>query len=413
MKRFVAGVVVTLLAAFAVLAAIGRLPWNEDPKPSGGGVALAKSDVPPLEFAYLDGTRVSAYLGQAENGLASQEKRAQQIKREVNAALTAGANISLGGSRDEEQSSDATFEINAADRFYAFLRVLRAEHEAVATKRHCNSPQSRTLWLGELDFEEPADRVMEEFECIGVGNFVRVHDVQLFLPPFAQALPRLRSANAFYGALPTPRTPFTSPAQSAALRSALHDYAHRVGKEPRLPFVGAPYGERRKVGGKVALFLPTEYAGITSEPSLLTGSVTVVGKIVYIAPATTRARPAAHRRVKPAPPAYIDYPTVGTFGRALLNSSSVFRADLGVCSKAPTLQTRAQAPLRTALPITGSGRVHKIAERQAFKTTKRQRNVQRKARKRCQSKQGMLDTVKKSVSFKPPLVIVLPLAIYE
>jgi len=413
MGKFLTGAAAALALAFVMLWITGNLPGETTSKASDD-LTLERPDVPPLEFAYLDSERVDSYLGQAENGLARKEARARQIKKSVNAALSAGQSVTLGASGSEEQSTSSTVEPDAADRFYAFLRVLRAEPQAdVDHSGTCNTTRSRKHWLGELDFQEAPDKAMSELECVGVGNFVRIDEVQLFLPPFAQALPRVRSANAFYGVLPTPRTPFTSPTQSATLRHALRDYDSKVGTAARMPFVGAPYGEHKALGGKVALFLPTEYRGITREPSLLTGAVTVVGKIVYIAPASQRPKPSPHRRTRPTPPAYIDYPALGTFGRALLDSSPVFRADLGVCSRAPTLQTRAQAPLRSTLTHTTTARVRRAAQQQAAEKSELQRRTQHKARRSCQSKQRMLDAVKKAVSFRPPLVIVLPLAIYE
>jgi hypothetical protein len=297
--------------------------------------------------------------------------------------------------------------------FYAFLRLLR--HAPEAKQGACNDAGSRRRWLGKLDFTEPPEQVMQEIECVGVGNFVRIEDVQLFLPPFAQALPRVQSANAFYGALPAPRTPFTSPAQSVALTRALQAYAKQVGPEPRMPFVGAPYGESNRVGGKrVAMFMPAKYSGLTPEPSLLTGSVTVVGKVVY-AKSNTPPPSSRRRRLRATPPAYIDYPTISTFGRALLKASTAFRADLGVCSKAPTLQTRAQAPAK-ALPvgparsIAGSGTA---ARRQTVARHRSEQQRASRAKRKCTSDQKMLDEVKKAVSFRPPFVIVLPLAIYQ
>jgi hypothetical protein len=412
-KKFAAGAALALVAAFLVLLVVHRLPRAAHTK-TAARLQLAEPDVPPLEFAYLDTERVDAYLGQAEDGLAEKEQRGEQIKRAVNAGLNVGANATIGASEQDEESASSTVAANAADRFYAFLRLLRKEPQASVKKSKCNEI-SRTDWLGELDLKEETQQAMQEVECIGVGNFIRIDDVQLFLPPFAQALPRVQSTNAFYGALPAPRSPFTSPAQSVALRHALHDYAKRVGTSARMPFVGAPYGEHKEVGGKVALFMPTEYRGLTHEPSLLTGSVTVVGKIIYIA----RPPSKSGRKPKLAAPAYIDYPTIDTFGRALLHASPVFRADLGVCSKHPTLQTRAQAPTiaQSSTPRThrseaapGSGA---LTRRQVVERRRAEKSRARGAKRRCTPRQKMLDEVKKAVSFKAPLVIVLPLAIYD
>jgi len=405
------GAVAALAITAAVLAIVGKFPGESQDKPAQK-LPLAEPDVPPLEFAYIDSERVAAYLGQAEGGLATSEQRGEQIKRAINASLAAGASVNFGKSQQDEESTTATVKPNAADHFYAFLRLLR--HAPEAKQGACNDAGSRRRWLGRLDFTEPPKQVMKEIECIGVGNFVRIEDVQLFLPPFAQALPRVQSANAFYGALPAPRTPFTSPAQSVALTRALHAYAKQVGAKPRMPFVGAPYGEGNKVGKRVAMFMPAKYSGLTPEPSLLTGSVTVVGKIVYAKSDTPRPS-SRRRRRRVTSPAYIDYPTISTFGRALVNASTAFRTDLGVCSKAPTRQTRAQAPAKTlpAAPARSTAGAGTAARRQTVAQNRSEQQRVRRAKRKCTSDQKMLDEVKKAVSFRPPFVIVLPLAIYQ
>jgi hypothetical protein len=332
---------------------------------------LDAADVPPLEYAYLDPRRVAAYLGQDENGLAKIEERTDQINHSLKAGVSFSGGPSAEASGETQHKTTATVEPNAADHFYTFLRLLR-EHEANYTKPSTCNTYRRTQWLGEVDDQAPADKIMKEIACVGAGDFVRVHNAQLFLPSFAQALPLVQSADAFYGELPAERHSFTSPTQltSAPFAAALKHYVTHVGKDPRMPFVAAPYGEESDVGANVGMFLPAEYRGLTTEPSLFSGSVTIVAKVVYYA-------------TKGAP--YIDYPTVATFGRALLKAPAAFRNDLGVCSNSPPVPT---------LP----GAVKKPAETHATN---------------CTGKQQMIYEVKKSVRLKPPFVVLLPLAIYE
>ncbi len=416
MKRFVSGVVVCVVLFVGLLLG-GVVSVHGHAKHLGSSPSLAEPDVPPLEFAYLDSARVSEYLGQAENGLVRSEQRGKALKQSVNAALSAGGNASLGGDEQNEESTTATVEPDGADRLYTFLRLLHAEPAGDARpgapRASCAGSDHVKGWLTDVDFGESAKKVVKEFGCIGVGNFVRIDDVELFVPPFAQALPRLRSANTFYGSLPAPKYRFTSPTQSVALRHALTDYVARLGTAARVPFVGAPYGEGSQLGTKIPIFMPTEYRDITEEPSLLAGPVTVVGKLVYAELATPAVKHVHGRRPKPAPPAYIDYATVDKFGQALLRSRPIFRADLGVCSKAPTLQTRAQAPLGTTLPLTGSNASSRAAQREAAQSGSERRASARKAKRQCTSSQAMINEVKKDVSFRPPIVIVLPLAIYD
>jgi hypothetical protein len=323
--------------------------------------------------------RVAAYLGQVEDGLATSEQRTEELTRSVNASISAGTVAQLGASEQTQRGTQATVTPTAADRFYNFMRLLRAGGEAscrvigedmegdICKPSGCNGT-SRTRWLGEVDAEWSAREITDEVGCIGVGNFIRIAHVQLFLPPFAQELPHAQSTNAVYGQLPAPRTAFTSPTRSTQVRGSLRRYAGLLGRDSRLPFVAAPYGGRARVGQGVSFFLPARYMGLTTEPALLSGSVTVVGKIIYSAPGGQ---------------AYIDNPTVSEFGAALVRVSKRFLDSLGVCSKTPPPETR---PQRT-------GARHPSGS--------------------CSTHQRTLDAVKASVTFKPPIVVVLPLAIYQ
>lgn len=367
-----------VLAVLGVFAMFGVVPLRLN-ESQVSGKPLPEADTPPIEFAYLDPLRADAYLGQAEGGLASSEQRSEQLTNSINASVSIGGAGQVGGSEQQQLSTVATVTPQAADRFYTLLRRLREGGEAdYKQPGTCNGERS-THWLGDVNDQDDVGEVMDEVECIGVGNFVRIRNAQLFLPPFAQALPRVQSANAFFGALPAPRTAFTSPTQSIEITNALSGYAKLVGPDPRMPFVAAPYGASQRVGHGVTFFLPAGYSGITSEPSLLSGSVTVVGEIVYSAGGGA---------------SYVDYPTVDTFGRALLKAQTALRTDLGVCSTSPPSATRLQSlpkrvPMASLQPGSPSGTAP------------------------CASEQQTLEDVKKSVTFKPPVVVVLPLAIYE
>jgi hypothetical protein len=350
--------------------------------PTEGGAPLQAADEPPLEYGYLDSPRVADYLGQLENGLASSEQRTEQLSRNINASISSGTFAQVGASQQTQEGTQSTVTPTAADRFYHFERLLRAHTatcgrigrsptgETTCLSGRCNTSK-RTFWLGDINDQASPDRIIAEVACIGVGNFVRLSNTQLFVPPFVQPLPRAQSANAFYGKLPSLRTPFTSPTQSAMIRAGLQGYVKLVGPTPRLPFIAAPYGLTTNVGKGVTFFLPTHYVGLTAEPSLLSGSVTIVGKIIYYAPGGN---------------AYIDYPTISELGQPLLQMGKTdpdFLNAVGVCSKIPPSQTQPKLAR-----ISGST-------------------------SNCTSPQQTLDTVTASVTFRPPIVVVLPVAIYQ
>jgi hypothetical protein len=380
-------VAISLIGALAVLGALGLLGVPISLKGSQDSEKpLKEADTPPIEFAYLDAVRAVAYLGEDVGGLSSSEQRSEHVTDSINASLSVGGAGQVGGSREKQLGTVATITPQAADRFYTLLRRLRDNGEAEYGKR-CNGERSK-YWLGEVNDEDSPKTVMNEVGCIGVGNFVRIKNAQLFLPPFAQALPRVQTVKAFFGALPADRGEITSPTQSLKITEALKGYKELVGSSARMPFVAAPYGAVNQVGSGVTFFLPAIYKGITLEPSLLTGSVTIVGEIVYSASLGAKTQ-------------YIDYPTVYTFGRALLQAKPALRADLGVCSEEPPAATRAH-PRRPTVP-TGPTRARR----------KRSAASRRRAGAGCLSAQRTLHDIRKSVTFRPPFVVVLPIAIYE
>jgi hypothetical protein len=149
-----------------------------------------------------------------------------------------------------------------------------------------------------------------------------------------------------------------------------------------MPFIGAPFGDGWPVGAgpnRVTFFFPIAYRTLTFEPSLLSGPVTVVGKIVAFAIERNRA--------------YIDYPTISEFGAALLRQSYRFDNALGVCATAPPAAVLSRPTKRTvthtAKPSAAQG-----------PTT-------------CDSRPSVLTAIKRSVTLPAPYVVVLPLAIYQ
>jgi hypothetical protein len=202
--------------------------------------------------------------------------------------------------------------------------------------------------------------------------------MQLFLPPFAQVLPSAQSVAAVYGATPWRRFSFVSPTQSTS-PSDIAQYGASLGRSPRMPFLGAPFGSGYRIGSglnHVTFFLPMAYHDLTFEPSLLSGPVTVVGKIVAFA--VTR------RKV------YIDYPTISEFAPALLKASETFDDRLGVCSTDPPRAVLKKSSTGHELPGISSRTVEK-----------------------CTSPHAVLAAIKRSVTLRAPYVVVLPLAVYQ
>jgi hypothetical protein len=393
-------VVVVGLVLLGAMAMAGKTPLRL----SGSDSQTAfPPDTPPVEYAYLDSLRAVAYLGQIEGGLATTIQRTDEVSHALNATVAVGTVGKLGVTDETKHSATSTITPQAAERFYTLLRRLREGGEKEERNGLCVEVEDkatdkrdkgeRLFWLGEVNEQASLKEVIKGMECIGAGAFVRIRNAQLFLPPFAQTLPRTRSTNVFFGALPSPRTPFTSPEQSVQLARALPEYARLVGTNPRMPFVAAPYGNAKRIGsagGGLPIFLPSLYRGLTLEPSLLSGPVTIVGKIVYYA-------------AKGTP--YIDYPSVVKFGRALMLTRKALRVDLGVCSNTPTVAIRAHSVKQATVKNTKSLRTPQTHSKAATRA--------RSPAARCATRQRTLFEIKKSMTFKPPFAVVLPIAIYE
>jgi hypothetical protein len=136
-------------------------------------------------------------------------------------------------------------------------------------------------WLQEIDTQispgSPAKNTPSPLCGVREGDFVRIENAHLLLPPYAAILPKVRYALRNLTGLPKKTKP---PGPGAA--SELKAYRQRLGPNPRLPFivvpaVGSPGG--RPVG--VSFFVPVRYRWIIDEPSLLLGNLTIVGKIAF------------------------------------------------------------------------------------------------------------------------------------
>jgi hypothetical protein len=415
--QVVGGVIVAVaVVALVVLILAGNLHLGTDH--SGPASAdLPASDEPPLEFIYLDPARVDDYLSQIEGGLSTSQQRTDQVTKAISATLSGSLAAQLSASESSQEGTQETVTPTAADRLFLLLRIFR---EGTASSSSAGCPERSGRWLWRLAEPLRQDVVTELNKCVGVGRFVRIDNVQLFLPPFAQVLPNAQSATAVYGGEPWGRYPFTSPTQSATPKE-ISAYTGAVGRNPRLPFIGASFGSSVSIGpplpqsaadsdptgrdksgsallgatssssgsatlsqragatskpgstDDVAVFLPLNYNELTTEPSLLSGSVTVVGKVVYYSGATG--------------PAYIDYPTISEFGRALLGGwKTGFDDAIGVCSVVPPGTVQAH-PKRVVMPS--------------------------RTPTSCISTAAVLRSVKRSVTLRGPYIVLLPLAIYQ
>jgi hypothetical protein len=311
---------------------------------------LLPPDTPPAEYLYLDSQRTLAYLGQIEGGLTENEKRTESESESQSASLKGGLLAEINGSVQRQASIESTVTPAATDRFFTLLIKLRLGRE--------RRGKHDTPWLHEIDahLDNPrsAAATRKELLTIHEGDFVRISSAHLYLPPYAAVTPRARYAASYLGGdISQPAQPLYAPISRRAQLN-IKRYLTTLGADPVMPFVLPTLTADRTATTPVIFFVPARYSGLLDNPRLLAGTLTVVGKVTYI-----DARLPSDPSCGTVPCRYLDRQTLTTFAPAL--------------QKAPT------AVLRT-LGI---------------------------------KRADILRKVKASVSFRTPIAVVLPVAIYQ
>lgn len=280
---------------------------------------LLEPDTAPAEYLYLDNARVRAYLGQLVDGLPESEKRTLVDSEELAAEVKAGG-AGLSDKQTRSTTTDTLVKPTVADRFYLLLRLLRAGDS------DDESGNSRN-WLTDLGGQTEGPQNVYEAACkVREGDFVRIRNAHLTLSPYAAVLP-----NATYalldleGGIDAPAPGIFTP-RTRAKRRQVKRYRRSLGKDPRLPFIvrqlSSEPGPGRSAG--VTFFIPARYLGLRNEPSLISGTLTIVGKVVYRNLGRTDKRGGARvscgEPVHPSvPESYVDRQTVATFVPALID----------------------------------------------------------------------------------------------
>jgi hypothetical protein len=319
-------------------------------------------DTPPGEYIYLDRDRVHSYLSQIVDGLADSEKRTLAETEDLSAEIKAGA-AGLGGKRSQSSSFEAQIRPTPADRFYLLLRLLRD-----GTSKQENGDSAP--WLFDLHANAADGQRGYDAACqIREGDFVRIHEAHLLLSPYAAVLPK-----ATYAVL-NRRTPTGSVAQpdqklfaphNRAQKRAIRRYQRLLGRDPRLPFVvrttwAVPHAAPST---RMTFFIPARYSSLRNEPSLISGTLTVVGKVVYRNLSRRVAGSKGDRidcgdvpDLPNVPKTYLDRQTVATFVPALnINTAPKFvfdnlRFKVGSVVKDVTANMTVTPPLMVVVPI--------------------------------------------------------------
>jgi hypothetical protein len=188
----------------------------------------------------------------------------------------------------------------------------------------------------------------QPLERLAEGDFLRLRVAHIFLAPFAALAPRAAYAAPYVDGQFLRR-------QAGDVRPEVGPdvaaYLAQLGEDPELPFV-VPILDMK---GKplMTFIVPARYSGLLDNARLLAGNLTVVGKVIYI------------ERRFPGDPncnnltrfgcTYVDHTTAQTFAPALQKASPAVRRLLGLGDQSPAEFVRESVtftgPLVVLLPV--------------------------------------------------------------
>jgi hypothetical protein len=289
---------VALVGLILFLDVVGVLDVSRDEQlePSSG-VRL------PGEYLYLDDERVDAYLGQLRGGLSPTEQRSISLTQSREGQLGVEQVVQVGGNVERKEVIERTVSSQAADRFY----ILETELAARFADPEAFGPQFRRL-----EAKPPGCAEITRLETIKEGQILRITGAQLLVPTYALALARVAHADQFLGPGQEPLSPVRLSRFAGESQPALKELVDRLGPDPRVPF--RLWIRRRQ--GPCQVFMPVRYSKLIDAPSLLTGPMTVVGKIV--------------RRLTKIEPEYFDVDTAVRYTRALNGAPVGVKRALGL-----------------------------------------------------------------------------------
>jgi hypothetical protein len=295
-KLITGGVIVAAVIGGFVLA---KLHFRS---PFGPADATAVKHT-PLEFLYLDNTRVEAYLAELDRGtFAQQSLRHKETTKE--SAEVAASGAKAGSSSEAEDFIERVVTPTAASEFIE-LDDLLSPHDLVLDQSGSEGAED--------DGEE--DELQE-------GDFVRFQANSLRPPTYLNPYLAVQQAGTLSALFPMPSH---QPAQRAVVerrREASRQFKKQVGEDPRVVFALQMTTGSETESAKV--LLPLKASELTDERSLIKfggGRFTVVGKVVRIFPEEGEEGIESGVNGRHGEPlAYVDSPTRETWEHPLENA---------------------------------------------------------------------------------------------
>jgi hypothetical protein len=313
---------------------------------------LLPPDTPPAEYLYLDSDRVLAYLGQIDGGLPTTAKRTSMQMTSQSGTLKGGLIAEVTGSAERQTSIEETVTPAATDRFYDLLQKLR---NGAATRAGRRYP-----WLSEMNAmlgsDADAAKAYDGLARLREGDFVRLENAHLFLPRYAALAPRARYARAY-----APGDLLRRPAPLDIAAPARQDrdvkrYLRSLGADPVLPFVVPSLWTStglRSVSAPTFL-VPARYSALLDNARLVSGNLSIVGKVIYIG-RRNADRPDCAASDASSKCSYLDRQTVATFAPALARARhsvlELLRMSRGEIAPDVIKSVRFKAPFVVILPV--------------------------------------------------------------
>jgi hypothetical protein len=214
----------------------------------------------PLEFLYLDNTRVQAYLAELDHGtFAEQNLRHKLVNKQEGGVGSGGAKVAA--SSEAEDFVERVVTPTAASEFVELNDLLSPREFAVAK------------------FGEDVRGAMRE------GEFVVFRTHALRPPIYLNPYLAVKQAGTLSALFPMPSR---HPAQRAVVerrREVSRQFKRQVGQDPRVVF--ALQAQNSEEVQKAKYLLPMSVGDLADERSLIKfggGEFTVIGKIVRIFP---------------------------------------------------------------------------------------------------------------------------------
>lgn len=332
------------------LIIVGSIAFAIREKSQSSEAQPFQSKLPPVEFVYLDGTRILDFLSQLEGG---QVGTVHRISKEIaSVKADAGAEgFSIGASTQHESVAESVVTRTEASELGLLLDDL-ARNESHGVSFHAIELTSKDS--KEADF----------LKSIREGMLVRFVTHDLLSPGYIHPYVVVRQSATLGALFPQVSGNAVDTKQAKRQRSKAESFVHQVGPDPRITFVVAPRSHD-KDETSLKVLMPMRYSDLTQERSLLErgrdqytgGRLVVFGKVIRVfrhetpvpCPGGGKECPKSNR------PEYIDFATREIWRNPIEHASNFLIDDVSHSCKTRRSKTESRKAHSSTSLIEGRG----------------------------------------------------------